>query len=285
MTVKEVLNSAIDFFKKQNIDNPRLDAEVLLAHLLDMERIQLYVKYDLPLKNKEVEAYREMVINRARGIPVAYLTGHKEFMSLDFKVNRSVLIPRPETEILVEEIISLCQAKNIDNPNIVDVGTGSGVIAVSLAHYLPGARVLGIDISDKALEVARTNIKRHNLGERVKVIKGNLLDPLIKMEKDNVNIVVSNPPYLTGNEMKKLPLEVTYEPSQALDGGADGLKIYRELIPRALKVLVPGGILGLEIGYHQADSIRDILSGLPWGDIRVLQDYSGLDRVVIARKK
>ncbi|AZO93934.1 peptide chain release factor N(5)-glutamine methyltransferase [Halocella sp. SP3-1] len=281
MNIKEILTATIDFFKKHKIPDPRLDAEVLLGHLLDIERIQLYVKYDLPLEPQEVAAYRELVRKRAERVPVAYLTGEKEFMSLPLVVNENVLIPRPETELLVEYVIDYCQDKEIDGPNIVDVGTGSGAIAVSLAHYLPAARVLGIDLSAEALAVARLNIDKLGYTGRVKVIKGNLLKPLLKMEKDNVDIIVSNPPYIPRNELGNLSPEVRQEPWMALDGGKDGLDYYRQLIKQAKAVLVRGGIIVLEIAYNQGKSVVALFDD-NWEDIKVKKDYAGSERLITA---
>lgn len=281
MNIKEILTATIDFFKKHNIPNPRLDAEVLLAHLLDIERIQLYIKYDLPLESKEIAVYRELVRKRVERVPVVYLTGEKEFMSLPLVVNKNVLIPRPETEILVEYIIDYCQDREIEGPNIVDVGTGSGAIAVSLAHYLPAARVLGIDLSTKALQVARLNIDKLGYNGRVKVIKGDLLKPLLKMKKDNVDIVVSNPPYIPRNELESLSPEVRQEPWMALDGGEDGLACYRQLIKQAKVVLVRGGVIVLEIAYNQGKSVVDLFDD-NWKDVKIEKDYAGSERLITA---
>lgn len=281
MNIKEILTVTIDFFKKHKIPDPRLDAEVLLAHLLGIDRIQLYVKYDLPLEPNEIAAYRELVRKRAERVPVAYLTGEKEFMSLPLIVNENVLIPRPETELLVEYIIDYCQDRGIEGPNIVDVGTGSGAIALSLAHYLPAARVLGIDFSAEALAVARLNIDKLGYTGRVKVIKGDLLKPLLKMKKDNVNIIVSNPPYIPRSELGSLSPEVRQEPQMALDGGEDGLDYYRQLIEQAKNILLKGGIIVLEIAYNQGESVAGLF-GNKWNDIKVEKDYAGCERLVTA---
>ena len=281
VNIKEVLAMSVDYLKKHNIDNPRLDAEVLLAHLLNKDRIQLYVSFDLPLQKIELDQYRQMIYKRAHNIPVAYLTGNKEFMSLDFNINENVLIPRPETEQLVESIIEYCENNNIIEPNIVDVGTGSGVIAVSLAYYLKKSRILGIDISKKALELAKSNIKKYEIDDRVKVVRGDILTPLIKVNKNNVDIVISNPPYIRSDEIEKLSEEVKKEPKLALNGGNDGLKYYKQIIPQSEKVLKKGGLLALEIGFDQDNEIIDIFDS-NWENVEVKKDYADHKRMIFA---
>lgn len=282
MNIKQILQKTENFFKKHDISQPRLDAEVLLADLLHMERIKLYVNYDYPLTAAEISQYRERVKKRSQQIPVAYITGCKEFMSLDFTVNGNVLLPRPETELLVEELLDLCEKNEIEAPNIVDVGTGSGVIMVSLGYYLEQARIVGIDISAEALAVARKNIKKYEMEDRLKLIKGDLLTPLINMGKDNVDIVVSNPPYISDDELKSIPPDVKNEPQVALAGGPGGLEIYKKLIPQSRKVLKPRGLLALEIGYNQAGKIKELMAE-HWQNIRIKKDYAGKDRIITAR--
>ncbi len=284
MEIKEALNKAVDFFKKHQISQPRLDAEVLLAHLMGMERIQLYVNYDLPLQEDELKGYRQLIVKRVSPLPVAYLTGEKEFMSLALKVNPAVLIPRPETELLVETVINFCQEQGLKEPNIVDIGTGSGAIAVSLAYYLAGARVLGIDISRKALAVARENICSYQLEERVKVIQGDLLGPLLKLQKNNVDVIVANPPYIRATAMASLPPDVKKEPKEALWGGDDGLFFYKKLEQQVAQVLKPTGLLALEIGDDQAESVR-CLFNQQLGPARLLKDYAGKNRIILFERK
>lgn len=283
MNIKEILSTTVEYFDKFKISDARLNAEVLLAYVLKKERIQLYVNFDLPLSEDELEEYRQLVYQRAHRIPIAYLTGEKEFMSLDIEVSEGVLIPRPETEQLVEYIIEYCQENKLLEPNIVDVGTGSGAIAVSLAHYISEAKILAIDISDKALNIAKSNIKKHELADRVKVIKGDLLSPLLKLKKDNVDIVVSNPPYIDDQGMQDLSPEVRNEPEIALYAGSDGLDYYRPLIQQAHQVLKQAGLLALEIGYNQGNTVRDLFDS-NWNNISVEKDYSDHDRMVFAHK-
>lgn len=284
MNIKEVLLNTEKYFEKNNIDNPRLDAEVLLADLLDMERIRLYVNFDYPLKEEEISRYRQMIKSRARHIPVAYITGHKEFMSLDFYINQNVLLPRPETEILVEYLIDYFQEKEMEKVNIVEVGTGSGAIMVSLGYYLKEARILGVEIDSKALQVSRKNIQKYGLEDRLKLTRGNLLKPLIKKSVDNVDLLVSNPPYISDEEMQDLPSEVKKEPHRALCGGKRGLDIYKKLIKQAPQILKNRGMIAVEIGYRQADHVEKILRENNFKKIEVRKDYADKDRFILAHK-
>ncbi|MEJ6951147.1 peptide chain release factor N(5)-glutamine methyltransferase [Natronospora cellulosivora (SeqCode)] len=283
MNIKEILTSTEEYLKKHGVNNPRLEAEVLLSHVMELERIQLYVHFDKPLKKGELDQYRDLVHKRAQKVPIAYLLEKKEFMSLEFFVNEDVLIPRPETEELVESLIKYCEKKSLNDPNIVDVCTGSGAIAVSLAYYLTDARILAIDISAEALEVSKKNIEKFQLSQRVKAARGDLLSPLIKLEKKNVDIVVSNPPYIDKEGMAILSEEVKKEPAIALSGGNDGLDYYRKLIPQAKSVLKIEGLLAMEIGYNQGESIKKLFDE-DWKNIRVEKDLSGHDRMVFAEK-
>ncbi len=281
MNIKELLKRSDQFLAERGIESSRLDVEVLMADLLDMERINLYVKYDYPLKSNEIDTYREMIKKRAQRIPVAYITEKKEFMSLEFKIEEGVLIPRPDTENLVETVIEYCRQNELQSPQIIDVGTGSGAIAVSLAHYLSEAKVVGVDLSPEALKVARQNMEKHELSERMSILKSDLLAEFIKREIDGVDIIVSNPPYISKSEMEELPPEVKKEPKKALEAGEDGLDYYRRLIPEAEKVLKKGGKIFLEIGYQQAEAVTDLFAE-NWSEVEVKKDYSENDRIVSA---
>jgi len=280
--IKELLHKTTEFFAKHNIENPRLDAEVLLADLLGVERIDLYVKFDYPLTAEELTTFRQRVKKRVQHYPVAYIIGVKEFMSLEFKIEPGVLIPRPETELLVEEVINYCEDNDLAEPNIVDVGTGSGVIAISLGYYLKKARVLGIDISENAVQIARHNLQKHELEERVSIVRGNLLDGLIAKKVTNVDIIVSNPPYISNAEMEILAQEVKQEPVLALQAGEKGLDYYEELLGQATKVIKSAGKIFLEIGSKQAGAVQNICKKYGWSDIIVKKDYAGHDRLIIA---
>lgn len=284
MNIKELLNRSDHFLAKKGIESSRLDAEVLMADLLDMERINLYVKYDYPLKNNEINSYREMIKKRAQRIPVAYIIEKKEFMSLEFKIKAGVLIPRPETENLVESVIDYCQKNQLEQAQIIDVGTGSGAIAISLAHYLPKSKVVGVDISAQALKLAQQNMKKHELAQRMNILKSDLLTEFIKRKIKEIDVIVSNPPYISQAEMRELPPEVKKEPETALAAGEDGLDYYRRLIPQAKKVLKKDGKLFLEIGYQQAAAVSDIFDN-NWSKIEIVKDYAAKDRIIAASFK
>lgn len=289
-TIREVLQWTMDFFARRRLEQPRLEAEVLLKKVLGQDRVQLYMNFDQPLEAHELAAYRRLIQRRAAGEPAAYLVGEKEFMSLAFEVNRQVLIPRPDTEVLVEIALEWLQktAVEIFSPPhlVVDVGTGCGNIAVSLAYYFPSARVVAIDIAAAALEVARRNAVRHGVDERITFWEGDLLSPLEELGlKGQVQLIAANLPYIPSSSLPHLPREVLYEPLAALDGGRDGLAYYRRLLPQAEAALCPGGLLLMEIGENQARPLLKLLAGEAWEEVRVHNDYGGRERVVQARKK
>ncbi len=283
-TIKSILQGSQEYLAKQGVDTPRLDAEVLLADLLQTERIKLYVNYDYPLNERELTILRKRLRQRARGKPVSYLTGKKEFMSLQLEVQEEVLIPRPETEELVEKVLEISQEQQWSSPRIVDVGTGSGAILVSLLYYIPQALGVGIDISPEALKVARKNLKKHGLTDRAAVLEGDLLEPLLPEKRGEVDIVISNPPYIPAAELEELSAEVKEEPVLALAGGEDGLVFYRKLIPQANDILKPGGLLALEIGQDQGETIGQIFKDSGWHDSQLILDGAGRERIYLAWK-
>lgn len=260
----------------------RLDAETLLMHALGRDKAYLYAHPELELSCSELAGYHDAMGRRLTGEPVQYITGHQEFWGLDLLVTPSVLIPRPETEHAVEAALDLL--REIEAPRVVDVGTGSGCIALALASELPQARIEAVDISDEALEVARNNAARLNLINRLVFSQSDLLEKYLD-SLPTVDMVVSNPPYVGDSEADKLQVEVrAHEPHRALfGGGAEGLDIYRRLIPQAARVLRPGGWLVMEIGYTQEQAIRDLLSD--WNEVRSVADLQGIPRVVIAQRR
>lgn len=263
--------------------SPRLDAEVLLAHVLGRDRVYLYRESQTLLDPEQARVYFELVRRRALGEPVAYLTGQKEFMGLDFMVGPPVLIPRPETELLVASAQALLEQWPTGQRVVVDVGTGSGAVAISLAHLVPGARVYATDISARALAMARANACRH--GVEVSYYQGDLLAPLTGVLKQGtVAVVAANLPYLPSATIPTLSRDVRdYEPRLALDGGADGLSLYRRLVPRAAGMLAPGGHLLLEMAPDQRQQALALVPSPRWS-AKVLPDLAGHPRLVVARR-
>ncbi|MDH7479569.1 MAG: peptide chain release factor N(5)-glutamine methyltransferase [Syntrophomonadaceae bacterium] len=287
-TVREVLEWTSGYLKRQRIEQPRLEAELLLGKSLGQTRVQLYMNLDQPLSAGELAAYRSLIRRRAERVPTAYLLGEKEFMSLALEVNRQVLIPRPETELLVEEAIRcLNQLADLgeNSPLIADVGTGSGNIAIALARHFPLARVVALDISPAALEVAKRNAARHQVERQMEFIEGDLLTPVLKKLDCKFNLITANLPYIGSNELPHLPPEVLFEPLIALDGGKDGLAHYRRLVPQARECLAAEGWLLLEIGSGQARAVSKLFAADFWGLPRIIPDYTGRDRVLEVQKK
>lgn len=278
-TIGTLLTWTKQYFGEKGVDNPRLDAEVLLSHILGKDRLYLYVHFDQPLEQAELAAYRETVKRRARREPVAYITGCREFMGLSFVVNRSVLIPRPDTEILVEAVLERLQGK--DKPVIVDIGTGSGAIIVSLLHKVTTAAGVAVDISDQALAVAERNALTHQVMDRLDLRQGDLFTPL---EKGVFDVIVSNPPYISEDELAELEPEVKYEPHGALAGGPDGLDFYRRIIGAMALHLKPEGFGALEVGAGQAAAVAQLASVNGLVADKIIKDYAGIDRVVMLRR-
>ncbi|MFO7819189.1 MAG: peptide chain release factor N(5)-glutamine methyltransferase [Halanaerobacter sp.] len=279
LNIKEILDKTVDYFKKYGISKPRLDAEVLLADLLEMERINLYVNFDRPLTSEEVDTYRKLILKRRQGTPVAYLVGKKEFMGLDFKVTSNVLIPRPETEHLVEVMLDQIDSWEREEVKVADIGTGSGAIIVSLA-YLADKLVegIGVDISESSLEIAEENALNLGVDEDLEFRVGNLLDPL----EQKFDLIVSNPPYIPSEEMSDLQREVQQEPKLALDGGADGLDYYRKIISSAPDYLLADGLLIFEVGIEQSQAVAQLLKEADYSKVQIKKDYSEIERVVSA---
>ena len=268
------------------IDNPRLDAEVLLAHCLNMSRAQLVVANDLPSAPAVLRGFETLLQRRLAREPVAYITGTQEFWSLDFAVTPDVLIPRPDTERLVE-VALLCTAKlaAVKPPQIVDLCTGSGAVAVSLARELPLAQIYATDISPAALALARRNAEAHQVATRVQYFAGDLFHAMVSPPEDGFDLIVSNPPYVRRGEIATLEPEVSrWEPRAALDGGSDGLDFYRRIVASAPEYLVEQGALALEIGANMAREVSLICADTGrYREIEVFQDYAGRDRVILAQ--
>jgi len=259
----------------------RSDAIFLLRHVLGIPHAEMYAYRERPLTALQTEAFNAHLQQRLRGVPVQYIIGEQEFFGLPFHVTRDVLIPRPETEHLVEAAIA--RLKDLPAPRILDVGTGSGAIAVALAHSLPTAEVVALDISAAALAVATQNAKQNGVAARVRVVESDLV---AAVAHERFDAIVSNPPYVANSERKSLPAEVReYEPAQALFAGPTGLEVYRRLIPDALTLLVSGGWLMMEIGLGQRDAVGALLQDADWDGMEFIADLQSIPRVVIVRKR
>lgn len=275
-TVQRVLDWSIGYLAEHGSDSPRLDAELLLAHSCNWQRIQLYTNYDQPLTPDQRGRMRELVRRRAQAEPVAYLIGYREFFGLDFAVSPAVLVPRPDTETLVRT--ALDALRDVTNPRVLDVGTGSGCIAVTLAVHCPTAHVTAVDISADALQVAGRNAATHEVADRITFVESDLFAELPTSAFD---LIVSNPPYIRQDEMATLQPDVRdHEPHGALLGGDDGLDVVRRIVASAREYLNSGGRLMLEIDDAQAASTAALLSAGGFESIAIEKDLSGCQRVV-----
>ena len=279
-TILEVLRWTIGRFERHGIASARLDAELLATQAFGRTRVELYTHFDQPLGDPELSAYRGLVQRRMAGESVAYILGRKEFWSLDLQVDARVLVPRPDTETLVEQALELLKAMPDKGrpPRVADIGTGSGALALALKKERPGDEVFAVDVSPDALEVARGNANR--LGFDVTFLQGDLVSPLA----GPFDLIASNPPYIPSQDIAGLSPEVRREPSLALDGGADGLVLVRRLASDARKILAPGGALAMEIGAGQAASVMEILRGEGYAGIGARRDLAGIERVVFGRQ-
>ena len=283
MTVHDILNEATHDFEAVEIPSARLDAEVLLSFCLGCDRLEFYKNPDMTISETQLAAFRNLIARRLQWEPVAYITGRKEFWTFVLEVNSTVLIPRPDTEVIVEEAINIY--RKIDSPEIkiLDIGTGSGAIAIALALEITGAKVVATDISEAAVNLAKKNAAALGLKEKIDFRQGNLFEPV-----DGIfDIIVCNPPYISAREYEKLPAGVkNYEPREALWAGKSGLEFYEKLIYQAAGFLQKNGWLLLEIGAKQEAGVRGIMEAAGFYDsIEMSRDYAGLPRVIKARRK
>ena len=288
-TIKELLKVTIDYLEKKEIESPRLSAEILLAHQLNIDRVKLYLRFDQPLHDKEVAGYRSLIKRRLSREPIQYITGVQEFWSLDFAVGPQVMVPRPETELLVEHAVALCRGnRSAQGPcaRILDLGTGCGALAVAIARELEEVSVWASDVSQEALAMARENAKRHGVEERIQFVLSDLWQGLSNQEL-TFDIIVSNPPYIRSEAIDSLPPEVRdHEPRQALDGGEEGMDYIRNIIQEAPKHLNPGGWILLEMDPEQTTKALGLIeANKNFGEKARLKDYSHYYRVVMAQKK
>ena len=283
-TVIDLLKETQGYFEKCAVASPRLDAELLLAHCLQKDRIKLYLDFEYQLAAEELARFRELVRRRGKREPVAYITGYKEFWSLRLAVTPDVLIPRPDTEVLVEEAAKMMKLRITGGAcRILDIGTGSGAIALALAKEIPDAAIVGLDVSAQALAVAQANARSFDFGDRVQFICGDSLRSVPDGER--FDAIVSNPPYIPSADIDMLEPEIkNFEPRLALDGGPDGLDFYRALIPQMHRYLCAGGFVALETGATQGLAVSELLAATgSYGDVRLVKDYAQKHRVVCAQ--
>ena len=276
MTVLQVLQATTAYFKKHNVENPRLNAEHLLAHVLGRKRIELYLQFESVLTESKLAPLRNLVKRRSEGEPLQHLLGTTEFCGLTFLCDRRAMVPRPETEELVELVESKIESREL---RIVDVGTGSGVIALTLAVKFPEAEILAVDISDDALALAQENAARVKLADRVRFLKSNLLENV----EGCFDVIVANLPYISIQDRQSLSREVLHDPEVALFASAQGDELVRELIAQAPSQLRPGGMLALEIGIGQSEALLSTLAEKNYHNISFKNDYSGVKRFLFAR--
>lgn len=288
-TVERVLTWTRGFFERKGIDSPRLSAELLMSHVLKIPRIRLYTDYQRPLADAELIRMRELVKRAGEDEPIAYLTGVAHFFNLEFAVTRDTLIPRPDTETLVEQVLSLFRhSTGFAAPRVLDLCTGSGCIACAIAAHHKATEVIAIDLSPGAAEVAKRNVETLKLSERVTVLQGDLYAPLSGYTDPRpFDVIVANPPYIASEQMQALPRNVKdYEPHLALEGGPDGLDVHRRILAGAPERLLPHGRIFLEIAFDQEESALKMVSEYPaFESPRVLRDYAGQPRVLTAAHK
>jgi len=305
-TIRDILNWAAEYLKSRNIPSDRLDSEVLLSFILNKDRTYLYTNSEKPILPEEHKKFKELIERRGRREPLSYITGEKEFWSLKFKVSRDTLIPRPETEILVQAVLDIIKYPSppplpigerikVRGIKILDIGTGSGNVAVSIAKESPESHVFTVDKSNSALSVAKENAIIHNVAGRITFLKGDLCipfnppsPPFVKGGKEGLfDIIVSNPPYIPTGDIEGLMPEVRdWEPRWALDGGKDGLEIVRKIIKDAPLFLKSKGFLAMEIGFGQSEEVSRIISETDkFHNIKTIKDLSGIERVVTAWKR
>ena len=296
-TIQKLLNWTTEYLTSKGIDSPRLNAELLLSHVLGLKRIELYTQFDKPVTQQQLDKLHNLVQRASQNEPIAYLVGKTEFYSLELNVTPACMIPRPETELLVERAIEFLRTRN-GKQFVCDLCTGSGCIAVAIARNYPDCQIIATDISDAALSVAAKNIEKHRLKEQIRLLCGDLFDPImpqLDVEKPvrhslgdgGFDLIVCNPPYVSAAEFEKLDKNVKdYEPKLALFAGDEGLDIYRRIIERVGTFLKSDAAVMLEIGYNQGQAVKQLLEQAScFGEITIEKDFDNNDRIAIAKKQ
>lgn len=280
MTVLEGIQRSADFLAKKGVESPRLQVELLLAHVLKMPRMKLYLNFERPLNSEETDSLRQMIVRRGNREPLQHIVGSTSFCGLEIAVNRNVLVPRPETELLAERAWTFLATINAP-PTVLDLCTGSGCLAIAIAAHSPTAKIYATDISPAALECARDNATKNNCGNRIEFLESDAFAAIpVDLQFD---VIVSNPPYIPSAEIETLDPEVRdFDPRLALDGGGDGLEFYRRLAADAGRFLKPDGRLMLEFGDGQADALREVFEKQKWIVEKVERDYTQRERMLIA---
>ncbi len=280
LLAKKVLEAGIRYLQKKGIENPRRIAEIFLSEILSISPEKLYV-YPLRIKEKELKRFWDFMKRRVAGEPVQYILGKWSFWTFELKLNPYVLIPRPETELLVEHSVEIL--KNLNSPHVLDLGTGSGAIAIAIAKEIPNAKIWATDISAEAIDIAICNAKMNNTADRIVFIKGDLWEPV---KEKRFHLIVTNPPYVAEEEYESLPREVKWEPKIALCGGQGGLKVIKRIIMDAHRFLYPNCWLIMEIAPHQKEAVEEMLKETGnYSEIEAIKDYSGRFRVIKAKRR
>jgi release factor glutamine methyltransferase len=286
-TIQKLLNWVVEYFTNKGIESPRLSAELLLSYVLGLKRIELYTHFDKSVSKEQLDKLHDLVKRAGEHEPIAHLTGKTEFYSLQLQVSPDCMIPRPETELLVERAVEFLRLRS-GTQFVCDLCTGCGCIAVAIARNFRDARIIATDISDAALRIAAANVEKHGLKDRIKLLQGDLFEPIVpQLDVKGFDLIVCNPPYVSSAEFKKLEKNVRdYEPRLALFAGEDGLDIFRRICKQVDKFLKPDAVLMLEIGYAQGQAVKGLLerAGV-FTEIKIEKDFHNNDRIVIAIKK
>jgi len=285
-TIQKLLNWITEHFTKKGIDSPRLSAELLLCHVVGLKRIELYTQFDKPVTKEQLDRLHDLVERAGRHEPIQYLIGKTEFYSLELNITPDCMIPRPETELLVERAVEFLRART-GKQLICDLCTGSGCVAVAIARNYPDADIIATDISDAALKTAAGNVEKHQLGDRIRLLCGDLFDPIVpQLDAGKFDLIVCNPPYTTAAEFESLEKNVkAYEPRIALYAGEDGLDVYRRIIEKVDDFLKTDAALMLEIGFARGRAIKELLEKTgTFAEIKIEKDFHSNDRIAIAKK-